>query len=817
MARRRAFLLCGQSNAAGKGSVASLASLSGSRWASTSVYQNLWFWQNDCMDFRSDRGRIVQLDLTNYNLGAVADSSYGYIPNQTYIDPLSTAVPATFGPELEISRGYAEESYTTDEDGKGSLCIKLGLDATFMSPWDPVELPAPLPVVLPATDWYWPSLFRSWHPSYPACPPSPIALTAVASGTIGSTSTLTSAPYTIQGVGASWGADELNGKWFRATWADGNPNNVRSAIAIVRTSSSPSTLTVDEFIGGTPPVGAAFSVFTGTSDVLGISDTIETRTDVLAISEALVQVNSAVGTSTSVVGAGGTTLQDNTPGTWTPNQFAGKTGTITGGLGAGATFSVVSNTADTLTLSADWTTNGAPSGIDLTSTYTVGDVWTTNEHAGRWVDVSGNLGLITSNTTDTLAISPLGGGVYMWTSHREMGSTPWSFPADGIKIKDIRFAAGSLAKVLIEHYCVAADATLQVGGDRLDVQDIYFCIGESDSTEQARADRVYDNMKAIIAYMRTKLVELGLTSLPAHKIRVILAKVKNAASWTHYATTNAAFDRLAENDTAVTVVEVNDFPYGGFSGGDQQHYNAAGLLLLGRAMYEAGKTLELRETQATTDAGGRLTLSQIRTRVRRRYERTAATSELTDPQLDGYINDSLRDIYQMCGDNAWFLRQMSTVTISGSIGQETTLPRHIRRVYRIEDPSHPGVDIQWRATGYDEQGRTRVILYTRSAGTFLIHHFLMPADLGSDTDPCLVPPDYMELVILHACKRAAETAGNASQAGMFAMEAARVEQRVKQDLNRYDRPRKPALTTFQDEFGFEPFSFRAWESGWNRH
>lgn len=816
MARRRAFLLCGQSNAAGKGSVASLASLSGSRWASTWVYQNLWFWQNDCMDFRADRGRITQLDLTTYNSGAVADSSFGYIPNQTYLDT-STVVPATFGPELEIARGYAEESYPTDSGGKGALCVKLGLDATYMSPWDPVELPSPFPPVLPATDWYWPSLFRSWHPSYPACPASPIALTTVVTGTIGSGSTLSSAPYTIQDLGNTWGTDTLNGKWFRATWADGNSNNVRSAIAIVRTSSNPSTLTVDEFIGGTPPVGASFSVFTGTSDVLGISDTIETRTDVLAINEALVQINGATGTSTSVVGAGGNTLQDNTPGTWTVNQFAGLTGRITGGLGAGATFSVVSNTPDTLTLSANWTANGAASGIDLTSTYTVGDVWTTNEHAGRWVDVSGNLGLIVSNTFDTLAISPLGGGVYMWTSHREMGATSWSFPADGIKIKDIRFAAGSLSKVLIESYCAAADAVLQTAGDRLDVQDIFFCLGESDASEVTRAGRAYDNMKAIIAYMRAKLVELGLTSLPASKIRVTLAKVKNAASWPFYSTVNTAFDQLAANDTNITTVEVDSYSYGGFSGSDQQHYDATGLLQLGRAMYEAAKALELRDSQATTDQGGRLTLAQIRERVRRRYERTAATSELTNNQLDGYINDSLRDIYQMCGDNAWFLRQMQSVTISGAIGQETTLPRHVRRVYRIEDPNHPGVDIQWRATGYDEQGRTRVILYTRSAGTFLVHHFVMPADLGSDTDQCLVPPDYMELVVLHACKRAAETAGNAAQAGMFGMEAARVEQRVKQDLIRYDRPRKPALTTFQDEFGFEQFSLRAWESGWDRY
>lgn len=74
------------------------------------------------------------------------------------------------------------------------------------------------------------------------------------------------------------------------------------------------------------------------------------------------------GVASAVAAAGASTLTDASK-EWITNALAGVTGKIVRGLGAGATFTVSSNTATVLTMSATWTANGAAGGIDTTSEF----------------------------------------------------------------------------------------------------------------------------------------------------------------------------------------------------------------------------------------------------------------------------------------------------------------------------------------------------------------------------------------------------------------------------------------------------------------
>lgn len=74
------------------------------------------------------------------------------------------------------------------------------------------------------------------------------------------------------------------------------------------------------------------------------------------------------GNPSATAAAGASTLTDSSK-EWVTNSLAGVTGKIVAGTGAGATFTVSSNTATVLTMSQTWTANGAAAGIDSTSEY----------------------------------------------------------------------------------------------------------------------------------------------------------------------------------------------------------------------------------------------------------------------------------------------------------------------------------------------------------------------------------------------------------------------------------------------------------------
>jgi hypothetical protein len=76
------------------------------------------------------------------------------------------------------------------------------------------------------------------------------------------------------------------------------------------------------------------------------------------------------GTATGVQSS--TTLQD-TSKTWTVNQYAGASITLTGGTGAPQTRTIASNTADTLTVSAAWTTTPVSGSTTYSVAYQVAE------------------------------------------------------------------------------------------------------------------------------------------------------------------------------------------------------------------------------------------------------------------------------------------------------------------------------------------------------------------------------------------------------------------------------------------------------------
>jgi len=129
-----------------------------------------------------------------------------------------------------------------------------------------------------------------------------------------------------------------------------------------------------------------------------------------------------LGTATS----GTSTTLTKTSAGWTVNRFTNAVVAIISGTGAGQTRDIVSNTADTLTVTPAWTTNPAsgsvyeiyhfdpiertsPTSVGTNSITVSGKTWVEDRHAGSYITIisgagAGQIKRITSNSADTIYI-----------------------------------------------------------------------------------------------------------------------------------------------------------------------------------------------------------------------------------------------------------------------------------------------------------------------------------------------------------------------------------------------------------------------------
>jgi len=163
-------------------------------------------------------------------------------------------------------------------------------------------------------------------------------------------------------------------------------------------------------------IGRPVAITAGTG--VGQTRTVSSNTtNTLTVSPAW--TTTPDGTSQYDITQTSTTLQDTTKaGTkaWTVNQWATLVVTITAGTGAGQTRTVLSNTANTLTISPDWTTtpDGTSKYIITQPSNVLADnakAWTAGQWVGRPVRINAGTGAgqtrtVSSNTTNTLTVSP---------------------------------------------------------------------------------------------------------------------------------------------------------------------------------------------------------------------------------------------------------------------------------------------------------------------------------------------------------------------------------------------------------------------------
>jgi len=336
-------------------------------------------------------------------------------------------------------------------------------------------------------------------------------------------------------------------------------------------------------------------------------------------------------------------------------------------------------------------------------------------------------------------------------------------------------------------------------GDSLDIRAVCLALGSNDSTDMVRGEQCGAAMATLRRSLRYYIADNKYSSLGASQIPWVLTKVGSHTSFIASDTINVAYQELADDDPFTGLVEVSDIPLSV----DGIHWSPEGSVLWGELAYSKWREIVDSQVDSAPYAEDRLTLSEIRTKVRRRYERTGQANDARDAQIDGFVNDALREFYSSCGDSPWFLELRDTIASWALYPSTFQLPRHIRRPLWFELAGYPGVELPWRGLGFTNAGQLIVAVYGGMTGQLTCVHSTVPGDLQNDSDLCVVPRDYLELVVLLTCKRLAEASGNATIAAYYNGESARVWAYVRRSLQTHRRYQQAQLTTYDayDAFG----------------
>lgn len=348
----------------------------------------------------------------------------------------------------------------------------------------------------------------------------------------------------------------------------------------------------------------------------------------------------------------------------------------------------------------------------------------------------------------------------------------------------------NLYSVMVGKALTLGCAQIVAAGDTPNIIGVFCTPGELESIESYRANKFSKTMRLIRDSIREASDNNGWSTMRGSSIPFVMTTIPTS-NWTYQTTVNDAMVQMAKDDAATGVVDTTS----GYDTTDGIHYDTDAYIALGVAMFEKWKELTTRQFDAAQQVDTLLSLSSLRTAVRRRYERNGSGNDDSNTQIDQFVNDSLREIYNTMGTNAWFLRRVEQLTMETAYPGTLTLPYPVRQLLRIENVNYPGRPVEHKGISYTDSGRIQITLHDYTGGPYYVHFMTMPQDLVNDADRALIPPHHVELVVMLACKRLAEAAGNISVATYFASESARLWSILKKEALRMDRFRNESMTT----------------------
>lgn len=330
-------------------------------------------------------------------------------------------------------------------------------------------------------------------------------------------------------------------------------------------------------------------------------------------------------------------------------------------------------------------------------------------------------------------------------------------------------------------------------GDSLDLRCIVLWMGDNDANQASpRIDYFEQAYKALIAQMRADIDANDWSAIPAAQIPILMVgihKSYNSSSDTpnHPARCNAVLKQIAKDDDYAIWVDSDDWELLSTAGvtdpalGPGGHFSHNGYITAADDLYDAFITLQTAALDAMQETG-QVNRSEVRSRVLNYYERGQSRTDATSSIVNQHINAALFHILNRVGDNAYWLRRITTLSISGGPTTPVTLPRNVHRVLRVESNNVPDYPLHFVMLGHTDAGRMQILLKERFTGNFNVHYITRPAELTKDSQIVPLPYDLIEWLVVETCRRLARASGNTALQMSFLRESEALQADVMRNI-----------------------------------
>lgn len=318
-------------------------------------------------------------------------------------------------------------------------------------------------------------------------------------------------------------------------------------------------------------------------------------------------------------------------------------------------------------------------------------------------------------------------------------------------------------------------------------------LSESD-TAYANARSMFSvNAPAFVEEIRKVIYDNSLTDTAPEQIIVIWPKIPDVP-WgsTNAAAINTVLDSMMRDDPYFVTYDTNDSKFAKIAG-DPPHFSAVGIMSIAEADFAAYQAADIRARASFPDANT-ITLSEMRTLVLREVERNSDDSALAADVVTEAINNAYHDLIRQCGDTTWWLRQMTTFSLSCSPWAAVDLPRVVTRLLEIRPVSSPLSTINFSMIGHSDRGRVRITTLDVVNQPVVLHHVYDPINLVGDGQVLFLPAAYVEAVKIGAAWRIAKAVKDVALSATLYGEAKRLKDEVCMHAQKVDRQRRQLLT-----------------------
>lgn len=319
-------------------------------------------------------------------------------------------------------------------------------------------------------------------------------------------------------------------------------------------------------------------------------------------------------------------------------------------------------------------------------------------------------------------------------------------------------------------------------GDSLDVRLVVLWVGDNDSNQTSPRVTYFNQVyRQMIKQIREDLVDNDWTSLPKHQIPIAMIGIHKAYDNSgQYSTLNNIIRQIEQDDAYTKWVKSDNWELLSEAGitdpalGPGGHFSHNGYLTAANDIYNAFLVMEdLGEDPLGLE--NRVDREEVRTRVLNYYERGSGRTDSTTTVVNQHINAALFHILNRVGDNAYWLRRLHRMTLSGDISTAVDLPKTVHRLLRIEGENAPDYPLQFTLLGHTDGGRMRILLKERYTGNFDVHFITRPPELSRDDENVPLPYDLVEWLVVETCRRLARASGNIPLQAALQSEAAQLQ------------------------------------------